>query len=263
MLSYVIDIGRVRQYLLHVVRAEMVLQSTRADIRYLDRMRRGLIPLPLDRPAPVEDPFPPFRTQSLPALAGRRVAVIATGGSGVLASVVGVARALEEAGVEPVGYGVCSGSALFGVPLAAGMSPARGGSRYPGAERSRLHRSGLARACGRTTAPGTRMVRPDPRGVAEGPTGACSATSLGELTTPRVAPRVSRTTGWTSSVPDTHPVAGCPAAPGPLAIQPAELDSGLLTAVDISRIVDDYDTVVRLHEQGSCLIGSPAGVSRR
>ena len=50
MLSYVIDIGRVRQYLLHVVRAEMVLPSTRADIRYLDRMRRGLLPLPVGLP---------------------------------------------------------------------------------------------------------------------------------------------------------------------------------------------------------------------
>ena len=68
MLSCVIDIQRVRQYLLHLVRAEIVLQSTRADVRHLDRMRRGLIPLPVDRSAPVEDPFPPLLTKSLPAL---------------------------------------------------------------------------------------------------------------------------------------------------------------------------------------------------
>ena len=123
MLSSVIDIGRVRQYLLHAVRVEMVIQSTRADVGFLDQMRRGLLPLPFDRRPAVEDPFPPFRAQRLPQLEGRRVAIIATGGSGVLASVVGVVRALEEAGVQPVAYGVCSGSALFGVPLAAGMSP--------------------------------------------------------------------------------------------------------------------------------------------
>jgi NTE family protein len=124
MLSYLIDMGRIGQYFGHAVRAERVLQSTRADVRYLDRMRRGLLPLPIDRPEPLVDPFPPLQARHLPELEGRRVAVIATGGSGALASVVGVARALEEAGVQPVGYGVCSGSAMFGVPLAAGMSPA-------------------------------------------------------------------------------------------------------------------------------------------
>jgi NTE family protein len=62
----------------------------------------------------------------LPAdwLAGRRVALMATGGSGALASVVGVARALEEAGVRPATISTCSGSALFGFPLAAGLPAA-------------------------------------------------------------------------------------------------------------------------------------------
>ncbi len=48
--------------------------------------------------------------------------VVATGGSGALASVVGVVRALEESGVTPSAYGLCSGSTMFGMPLAAGMS---------------------------------------------------------------------------------------------------------------------------------------------
>jgi NTE family protein len=124
MLSYVIDIARVRQYFNHALRAEMVWNSTKADVRFLDRARRGLFPLPIDRPGPVPDPFPAFQARELPALADQRVAIIATGGSGALASTVGVARVLEEAGITPTGYGVCSGSALFGVPLAAGMSPA-------------------------------------------------------------------------------------------------------------------------------------------
>ncbi len=49
------------------------------------------------------------------------VALIATGGSGALASVVGVARGLEEAGVRPSVISLCSGSALFGFPIAAGI----------------------------------------------------------------------------------------------------------------------------------------------
>ena len=124
MLDYLLDIQRVRQYFNQAVRAEMVLRATRADLRVLDRFRHGLLPLPFDRPAPVVDPFPPFVTRSSRGLEGLRVAVIASGGSGALASVVGVARALEERGVRPVAYGVCSGSAFFGVPLAAGMAAA-------------------------------------------------------------------------------------------------------------------------------------------
>jgi NTE family protein len=54
-------------------------------------------------------------------LKGKRVALLATGGSGALASVVGAARALEEAGIRPSVISLCSGSALFGFPIAAGI----------------------------------------------------------------------------------------------------------------------------------------------
>ena len=47
--------------------------------------------------------------------------MLATGGSGALASVVGAARALEEAGIRPAVISLCSGSALFGFPIAAGI----------------------------------------------------------------------------------------------------------------------------------------------
>ena len=53
---------------------------------------------------------------------GPRVALLATGGSGALASVVGVARAMEERGVRPCLISLCSGSALFGFPIAAGVA---------------------------------------------------------------------------------------------------------------------------------------------
>ena len=55
---------------------------------------------------------------------GRRVALLATGGSGALASVVGAGRALEECGIVPAVVSLCSGSALFGFPLAAGIPAA-------------------------------------------------------------------------------------------------------------------------------------------
>ncbi len=51
-----------------------------------------------------------------------RVALLATGGSGALASVVGVARAMEERGRPPCLISLCSGSALFGFPIAAGIA---------------------------------------------------------------------------------------------------------------------------------------------
>jgi NTE family protein len=121
MLSQILDIARVGQYLRTSERVRGALVGPGEDLRFLDQVRRGLLPLPIDGPAPTSEPFPPFTPRRNEALAGRRVAVIATGGSGALASVVGVVRALEEAGSRPVGYGVCSGSALFGIPLAAGL----------------------------------------------------------------------------------------------------------------------------------------------
>lgn len=122
MISYLVDIGRIGQYLRNGERVRVALTSPAADLRFLNQVRRAALPLPTDREPACTDPFPPFTRREIPALQGRRVAVIASGGSGVLGSLVGVVRVLEEAGVTPVGYGVCSGSALFGIPLAAGLS---------------------------------------------------------------------------------------------------------------------------------------------
>lgn len=125
MIVDVVDIGRVGQYLRAGDRLRSALVSPRRDLRFLAQVRRGLLPLPFDRTAGPQDPFPPMARRALPELAGRRVALIATGGSGALASMVGVARVLEEAQVRPTAIAVCSGSALFGIPLAAGMTTAR------------------------------------------------------------------------------------------------------------------------------------------
>jgi NTE family protein len=122
-LNYLTDLARVGQYLRHPVRADLWLRALRADLSVLEQLRRGLLPLPFDRAAePSSAVFPPAREPHQPVWQGRRVAVVATGGSGALASVVGVVRALGEAGVTPTAYGLCSGSAMFGIPLAAGLS---------------------------------------------------------------------------------------------------------------------------------------------
>ena len=55
--------------------------------------------------------------------------MVATGGSGALASLVGVARALEEAAIRPDVISLCSGSALFGFPIGAGI-PAEEVARF-------------------------------------------------------------------------------------------------------------------------------------
>ena len=122
MIGPLIDIQRVRQYFDAITWAQAMGRSVRADAHVVDQVRRGLLPLPWDHPPGPVDPFPRRRRRRLPTLAGRRVAVLTTGGSGALASILGVVRGLDEAGVRPVGYGLCSGSALFGVPLAAGLS---------------------------------------------------------------------------------------------------------------------------------------------
>ena len=86
--------------------------------------RRALLPLPLvDRPAKTQTKiFPPFKARPIPSLRNKRVGLLLSGGSGACVSAVGVARALEEAGIEPQAISVCSGSALWGSMMAAGLS---------------------------------------------------------------------------------------------------------------------------------------------
>lgn len=121
-LDAALDVFRMRQYFNVIVGARDVARAVRSDARFLDTVRRGLVPLPLDRwPAPGQV-FRPLPGPAPAPLEGR-VGVVATGGSGALASLVGVAKALEDSGTEVSVYSVCSGSALFGFPLGAGMPP--------------------------------------------------------------------------------------------------------------------------------------------
>ena len=123
MLSPVIDVFRLRQYFNAITGVREVAGLVREDAAFLNTIRRALVRLPFENVAPIETrPFPePTRRRLDGALHGRRFALVATGGSGALASVVGVWRALEESGITPDVVSVCSGSSLFGFPLACGL----------------------------------------------------------------------------------------------------------------------------------------------
>ena len=123
MLDGLLDIQRMRQYFDVAVRLQQTVDAARRDVGFLAAARRGLFPLPTDPgPAAPEDVFPAPEPLDVPSLQGRRLGLVATGGSGALASLVGVARALEEAQLRCSVLSLCSGSALFGLPLAAGLS---------------------------------------------------------------------------------------------------------------------------------------------
>ena len=95
------------------------------DIGYLRRARRALLPLPLvDREPQIDASriFPPFRERPATGLEGKRVGVVASGGSGAAVALVGVVRAFEEAGVEPALISSCSGGAIWGAMWAGGMT---------------------------------------------------------------------------------------------------------------------------------------------
>ncbi len=125
MLGALLDVFRLRQYFDVAVRAREFAGGVRDDLGFLNVARRAVVPLPVDRwPTQHRSPFEPFDPAPTRDLAGRRVALLATGGSGALASVVGAGRALEECGIVPAVVSLCSGSALFGFPLAAGIPAA-------------------------------------------------------------------------------------------------------------------------------------------
>jgi NTE family protein len=94
------------------------------DVAFLRTARAALLPLPLvDRPRRVDpNVFAPFASDPIPALRGKRIGVVGSGGSGACVALVGVARAFEEAGVRPAAISACSGSALWGAMWAAGMT---------------------------------------------------------------------------------------------------------------------------------------------
>jgi NTE family protein len=123
MFGALLDIFRLRQYFNAITRTREWAQGLHQDAGFLTDAARAALRLPSGG-AGVQNrqPFPPAQPYVTNVKNGQRIALAATGGSGAMASLVGAARALEEAGLRPSVFSLCSGSALFGFPLAAGIS---------------------------------------------------------------------------------------------------------------------------------------------
>lgn len=100
------------------------LASRARDPGFVMNARRTLLPLPLiDRAHPAaRTVFPASRSRPALALHGKRVAVAGGAGGGRTVTLIGVARAFEEASVEPALVSACSGSVLWAAMWAAGLS---------------------------------------------------------------------------------------------------------------------------------------------
>jgi predicted acylesterase/phospholipase RssA len=100
------------------------LASRARDPGFLVNARRTLLPLPVvDRPSrPYGLVFPTSRPRPALALRDKRVALAGGAGGGRTVALIGVARAFEEARVEPALVSACSGSVLWASMWAAGLS---------------------------------------------------------------------------------------------------------------------------------------------
>lgn len=124
MLSRLIGPFNVKEYFHWLAQARHLSADLHEDLSFLSAMRRGLLPVPyLDREPVLESGlFAPWRPFTVEALAGKKVGIVATGGSGAMICALGVMRACQEAGLEITAISACSGSALFLAPVAAGLS---------------------------------------------------------------------------------------------------------------------------------------------
>jgi len=115
--------NNLRPLLAAVDKARDLATDLGDDLSFVRTVVRALGPeRHADRPQVDGPVFPPARPLPLGALAGKRIAVVASGGSGATAALCGVRRAFEEAGIEPVLISACSGSVLFASLWAAGLS---------------------------------------------------------------------------------------------------------------------------------------------
>ena len=100
------------------------LQELKDLKHFMKELRKAILPIKfLDKPElPQTNVFPPFRYEPLEFFEGKKVGLVCSGGSGALVTLCGVKRALEEAGVQIKAVSICSGSALWGSLIAAGLS---------------------------------------------------------------------------------------------------------------------------------------------
>ncbi len=121
-LGGLIDIFRVREYFDGLTEVRDVARKIHDDASFLRALRRSLVKLPTDSPTtPPSEPLWP-RPARKEHHARESLGIVASGGSGALASLVGVLKACEELGVRPTAMSFASGAALFGYPVAAGKS---------------------------------------------------------------------------------------------------------------------------------------------
>lgn len=117
-LGALLDIFNVRAYFNAALVARDIGTGLGADLRFLHALLRSLT----DGAAPSWSGSIFRGRRAPPPPADRPIAVVATGGSGAMASLLGALRACEELGVRPSVLAMASGAALFGFPVAAGKS---------------------------------------------------------------------------------------------------------------------------------------------
>jgi NTE family protein len=121
----ILDPNNLRPFFDAVSVGSDAVKAVREDSEFLAVARRTLLPLPTDREPDLDpDPFPTFEADPAPGLRASRVAVVISGGSGATAATVGVQRAFEEAGLQPVAISSASGAVLFAALWACGLDSA-------------------------------------------------------------------------------------------------------------------------------------------
>jgi NTE family protein len=122
-LGDLIDIFRVREYFDGLTEIRDLTRRMRGDAGFVGALRRAIVKLPMEpKPAMPTEPLWPRGTRRA-AIPAMRLGIVASGGSGALASLLGVLKACEELGVRPGAMSFASGASLFGYPVAAGKSP--------------------------------------------------------------------------------------------------------------------------------------------
>jgi NTE family protein len=125
MLTSLVEPNNLRTAFAGLSMARDLVRGLREDAAFVRHVRRALLRMPFERettlPAEI---FPGLEPFQVPSLHGEKIAIVASGGSGATASLVGVQRAFEEAGVEPAAISACSGAVLFASLWACGLDAA-------------------------------------------------------------------------------------------------------------------------------------------
>ncbi len=125
VLTSIIEPNNLRTVFAGLSVARDLVREVREDGAFVRRLRRAFLRMPFERetllPAEAFAKLEPFQ---VPALEGKRIAIVASGGSGATASLVGVQRAFEEAGLVPSAISACSGAVLFASLWACGLDAA-------------------------------------------------------------------------------------------------------------------------------------------